>query len=636
MNRRRFLATSAALSFGAHLRAQDVVTDLPSERKHGGSRETALPRLSPFPLSQVRLLPGVFAQEAEKNARYLDSLSVDRLLYSFRAEAGISNSADPYGGWEAPACELRGHFNGGHYLSACALAYATSSNEDLKRKGDQMVAALAKCQQKLNAGYLSAFPEAFFDRLSREEKVWAPFYTLHKILAGLIDMYTLTGNEDALRAAEGLGGWIAQWSANRSNAQMQRILRTEYGGTNEALANLYAITGKSYYLDASRRFEQPSFFDPLAAHRDELTGLHANTHVPKVIGAARLYELTGDIRCRSIAEYFLEEVVRERTYAHGGTSNFEHWKTPPGRLEGTLTIANAECCVAYNMMKLARHVFSWTGDPRWMDYYERTLWNTRLGTQNNDGLKMYFTPLAAGYWKLHNSADRSFFCCTGTGVEEFAKFTDTIYFHDADGIYVNQFLPSELHWPEKKIHLRQETAFPSEDAIRLSVRGAAAAEPFAVHIRVPGWTAPGGSVSINGKRSEVFAQPGSYLSIRRLWRDGDRVEVKLPMALQSCPLPGNPAMQAAMYGPIMLAGVISNEPAPPELALTGEPLPKKYPDPYPAPQVNAKGGDPVNWMDAVSTRDLTFRAASQGKTISVMPWNRITTESYSVYWNVKA
>lgn len=635
MNRRQFLATSAALSIGAPLRAQDAAIDLPSERKHGGSRETVLPRISPFPLSRVRLLPGVFAQEAEKNARYLDSLPVDRLLYSFRAEAGLSNSAEPYGGWEAPSCELRGHFNGGHYLSACALAYATSSNEDLKRKGDQMVAALAKCQQKLNGGYLSAFPETFFDRLSREEKVWAPFYTLHKILAGLIDMYTLTGNEQALPVAEGLGGWITQWSANRSDAQMQRILRTEYGGTNEALANLYAITGKSRYLDGARRFEQPSFFDPLAAHRDELTGLHANTNVPKVIGAARLYELTGDARYRAIAEYFLEEVVRERTYAQGGTSNFEHWKTPPGRLDGTLTIADTECCVAYNMMKLARHVFSWTGDPRWMDYYERTLWNTRLGTQNNDGLKMYFTPLAAGYWKLYNSADRSFFCCTGTGAEEFAKFTDTIYFHDGDGIYVNQFLPSEVHWPEKNVRLRQETAFPSEDVIRLVVRGETA-KPFTMHVRVPGWTAPGGSIRINGKPSEVFAEPGSYLSIKHAWRDGDRIEIKLPMPLKPCPLPGNPAMQAVMYGPIMLAGVISHEPAPPELALTGEPLPNKYPDPLPAPKIDAKPDDPVGWMEPVSTRDLTFRAAAQNQTIQVMPWNRITSERYLVYWNAKA
>jgi DUF1680 family protein len=635
MNRRGFLATSAAISLGARLRAQDAATDLPSEQKHGGSREKKLPHISPFPLSQVRLLPGVFAEEAEKNARYLDSLSVDRLLYSFHAEARLANTAEPYGGWEAPDCELRGHFNGGHYLSACALAYATSSNEDLKRKGDRMVAALAKCQQKLNGGYLSAFPETFFDRLSREEKVWAPFYTLHKILAGLIDMHTLTGNEQALQVAEGLGSWITQWSANRSDAQMQRILRTEYGGTNEALANLYAITGKNYYLDGARRFEQPSFFDPLAAHRDELTGLHANTNVPKVIGAARLYELTGELRYRSIAEYFLEEVVRERTYAHGGTSNFEHWKTPPGRLEGTLTIADAECCVAYNMMKLARHVFSWTGDPRWMDYYERTLWNTRLGTQNNDGLKMYFTPLAAGYWKLHNSAEHSFFCCTGTGAEEFAKFSDTIYFHDTNGIYVNQFLPSELHWPENNIRLRQETAFPSEDTTRLIVRGTAT-ELFSIHIRVPAWTAPGGSVSINGRPSEVFAEPGSYLSITRSWRDGDRIEVKLPMSLKACPLPGNPTMQAAMYGPIMLAGVVSNEPAPPEFALTAEPLPKKYPDPMPAPRVDAKADDSASWIEPVSIRDLTFRASSQSKTISVVPWNRIAGERYLVYWDTKA
>lgn len=586
-------------------------------------------------MSQVRLLPGVFSEQAESNARYLDSLSVDRLMYSFRSEAGLSNSAQPYGGWEAPACELRGHFNGGHYLSGCALAYASSGNEELKRKGDAIVTILAECQRKHNAGYISAFPETFFDRLAREEKVWAPFYTLHKILAGLIDMYTLTGNEQALQVAEGLGGWIAEWSANRSDDQMQRILRTEYGGTNEGLANLYAITGKERYLNAARRFEQPSFFDPLAAHRDELTGLHANTNVPKVIGAARLFELTNDSRYRTIAEYFLEEVVRERTYAHGGTSNYEHWKTPAGRLDGTLSIADAECCVAYNLMKLARHVFSWTGDTRWMDYYERTLWNTRLGTQDQNGLKMYFTPLASGYWKLRNSPDRSFFCCTGTGAEEFAKFNDTIYFHDGNGVYINLFIPSELRWPDKSLKLRQDTKFPSEGATRVTVEGSSS-EPLTLHLRIPSWMAAGGSIAVNGKTSEFFAQPGSYLSVTRKWRSGDRIDLTLPLSLAPCPLPGSRNLQAAMYGPIMLAGVVSEEKAPPELALEGEPLPKKYPDPLEAPVVHAKAIESIDWLEPVSTSDLTFRTVDQRTKTQLMPWYRINDERYLVYWNVSS
>jgi hypothetical protein len=447
-------------------------------------------------------------------------------------------------------------------------------------------------------------------------------------------MYTLTGNEQALQVAEGLGGWISDWSANRSDDQMQRILRTEYGGTNEGLANLYALTGKSRYLDGARRFEQPSFFDPLAAHRDELTGLHANTNVPKVIGAARLYELTGDPRYRSIAEYFLEEVVQGRIYAHGGTSSFEHWKTPPGRLDGTLSIADAECCVAYNLMRLARHVFSWTGDVRWMDYYERTLWNTRLGTQDQRGLKMYFTPLAAGYWKLHNTADGSFFCCTGTGAEEFAKFNDTIYFHDDDGVYVNLFIPSELHWPERKVRFRQETNFPSESATRVIVHADLPVN-LTLHFRIPHWTAPGGGISINGKASEVFAQPGGYLSVTRTWRDGDRVELKLPMSLRPCSLPGSRQMEAVMYGPIMLAGILSHEAAPPELALEGEPLPKKYPDPAETPVIHSRASDSVDWLEPVSTPDLTFRTVNQQEKIELMPWYRITDERYLVYWNVR-
>ena len=215
-----------------------------------------------------------------------------------------------------------------------------------------------------------------------------------------------------------------------SDDRRQFMLRTEYGGMNEVLANLYGLTGKEQYLRTAHLFEQPIFLDPLAAHRDELRGLHANTHVPKVIGAARMYELTGDTRYREIAQYFLEEVLTERCYVIGNTSVGESWRSDAGNLKGSLEYHDAECCVAYNLMKLERHVFAWTGDARWMDAYERTLWNCRMGTQNPQGLKQYFFPLAAGYWRFYNSAEGSFWCCTGTGAEEFAKFNDTIYFHD--------------------------------------------------------------------------------------------------------------------------------------------------------------------------------------------------------------
>ena len=312
-----------------------------------------------------------------------------------------------------------------------------------------------RARRRIRQGYLSAYPTDLFEHLVEGKPVWAPFYTYHKIMAGLLDMYTLTGNTDALQVAEGMARWTGQYFQGISNDQRQRMLRVEYGGMNEVLVNLAAVTKKDRYLALAHLFEQPSFLDPLASRRDELTGLHANTHVPKIIGAARMYEVTGDRRYRQIAEYFLEEVLTSRNYVIGNTSLDEHWKTPAGHLEGTLAWTNAECCVAYNLMKLQRLVFGWTADARWMDEYERALFNCRLGTQDAQGMKQYFFPLAAGYWRAYDSPDESFWCCTGTGVEEFAKFADTIYFRRDSDVYVNQFIASTLDWKEEGFGIEQ-------------------------------------------------------------------------------------------------------------------------------------------------------------------------------------
>ncbi len=272
-------------------------------------------------MKNVRLRAGVFSAAAEANRKYLKTLPTDRLLHTFRLTAGLPSSAEPLGDWEKPDSELRGHFTGGHCLSACALAFASSGDEELKRKGDLIVAELAKCQTQLKNGYLSAYPEEFYDRLRDGVNVWAPFYTLHKIMAGHLDMYTLTGNEQALDTVEKIARWVRSWSDPLSEQQMQRVLLVEYGGMGEVLANLYGVTGKREYLRLAQRFDKKGFFDPLAAHRDELKGLHVNTHVPQVIAAARLYELTGDNRYWNIANYFWDEVTSERSYCTGGTSN---------------------------------------------------------------------------------------------------------------------------------------------------------------------------------------------------------------------------------------------------------------------------------------------------------------------------
>ena len=633
-SRRNFLKTSAAAAGFTLIRSL-----APAEVLRAVTSSDASARIVPFPLASVRLAPGIFRDEAEINARYLDSLSVDRLLHSFRLTAGISSSATPYKGWEDPACELRGHFVGGHFLSAVALASATSGNDELKNRGDQVVAGLVQCQKKIGTGYLSAFPAELFERLVQGKNVWAPFYTYHKIMAGLLDMHVLTGNADALEVCEGMAKWAGSdfWGIGVISAeQRQRMLRTEYGGMNEVLVNLAAVTKKNRYLDAARLFEQPSFLDPLAERRDELQGLHANTHVPKIIGAARMYEVTGDRRYREIAEYFLEEVLTARSYVIGNTSLDEHWRTEPGKLGGTLGWTNAECCVAYNLMKLERIVFGWTAETRWMDAYERSLFNCRLGTQNADGLKQYFFPLASGYWRAYNSPEESFWCCTGTGVEEFAKFTDTIYFYRGSEVFVNQFIASTLDWKSEEISIQQSTSFPSEQGTTLKVN---CARPHlrTIHVRIPSWTS-GAEVKINERSLEAVADPGSYLAIRRVWQDGDTLTVRLPMELRQESLPGDASVTAVLYGPLVLAAKLGAGPADgPGKIIHGEAtVPQNLPPAEKLPEGKALAGrdsvKPDDWIQVNSAAELHFNAAGASGTYDLTAMYKIRDERYSVYW----
>jgi hypothetical protein len=631
-SRRNFLKTSACAAGLCFAGSSSVAEALSIDEP-----EHPLGRLVPFPLASVRLTSGIFQEQEEINARYLDSLTVDRLLHSFRITAGIPSSATPYKGWEDPTCELRGHFAGGHFLSAVALASAATGNTVLKSRGDELVAGLDACQKKIGTRYLSAYPTELFEHLAQGKPVWAPFYTYHKIMAGLLDMYLLAGNADSLRIAEGMGQWAHEYFLGISADQRQRMLRTEYGGMNEVLVNLAAVTKKDRYLDAAHLFEQPSFLDPLAGRRDELQGLHANTHVPKIIGAARMYEVTGDRRYRDIAEYFLAEVLTARNYVIGNTSLDEHWKTPAGHLEGTLAWTNAECCVAYNLMKLERLVFGWTGDARWMDAYERALFNCRLGTQNAQGLKQYFFPLAAGYWRAYNSPEESFWCCTGTGVEEFAKFADTIYFRRGSEIFVNQFISSTLDWKDEGFVLEQVTQFPREQGTTLKIKSSRPAS-HTIHVRIPYWTSEQAQVKINGHPLDAMADPGSYLALRRTWREGDTISISLPMELRHEPLPGDDSVTAALYGPLVLAADLGPGPADEanRVIHSGETVPKNLLAAPPLPNVAAPSDAKTEqWIQVESPSELRFTAAGVSAKYKLKPMYQISDQRYSVYWQMQ-
>jgi len=507
---------------------------------------------------------------------------------------------------------------------------AGSGDAEAKERGDAMVAALAQCQKARGNGCLSAFPEELFDRLRRDERVWAPFYTLHKLLAGMLDMATMAGNRQALDVARGIASWTARWTQPLGDAAMARVLEREYGGMNEALYNLAALTGDESIRETAHRFDHERIFGPLAAGRDELKGLHANTTIPKIVGAARRYELTGERRYRDLAEYFWGEVAGRRAYCTGGTSNGESWNADPGVIAGELSGYTQECCVTYNMLKLTRHVFGWSGSAACADYAERALWNGILGTQHpSDGSKLYYVPLASGYWKLFGAPLHDFWCCTGTGSESFAKAGEQIYFHSGDVLWIAQSIASEVDWKEKNLRLVQETRFPESDTVAVTVRAPAPAAAE-LRLRVPSW-AEGGSARLNGRPLESFAAPGSWLAVRRTWREGDRVELTLPLRARFEAAPDDPRTQAAIYGPIVLAGRLGTK------GLASATLRAEPTKPRTVPEYKLDPVEAPALKDAsirAGRRPLEFVASAREGDMTLAPLSSIFDERYAVYLKV--
>src|SRR5690348_14684329 len=620
------------------------------------TRQNVELRVEPFPMKQVRLLPGsLYFNAQEWNRGYIARLAADRLLYTFRANAGLPiGSAKPLGGWEQPengqrSSELRGHFCG-HYLSASAQL-AANGDKEAKTKADYMVAELAKCQQRLGGAYLSAFPATWFDRLERGERVWAPFYTIHKIMAGMLDMYRLTGNRQALDVLERMSAWVDTWTASKPDGTMQQILAIEFGGIAETLYNLAAITNDDRWARVGDRFQKRAFLSPLAFRRDELRGLHANTHIPQVIAAARRYEISGDMRFHDVVQYFYNEVVQARSYVTAGTSNAELWLAPPRRLaaEWKLSTNTAECCCAYNMLKLTRHLYSWNPQASYFDYYERSLLNHRLGTiRPEQGYTQYYLSLTPGVWKTFNTEDQTFWCCTGSGVEEYSKLNDSIYWRDKDGIYVNLFIPSELNWTERGLQLRQETRYPRSQHINLKI-SAAPSEKMVLRLRIPGWLQSAPTVRINGRALDSSAAPGSYLTLNRVWKKGDRVEMDLPMQLHVESMPDDPHIQAFLYGPLVLAGDLGGQGltqahiigpnlrvGAPNVEQFGSALSASNRTP-PIADIEIptfQGSRDLNSWIKPADSPLTFRTTGQRKNVTLVPLNSLFDRRYTVYWGV--
>ncbi len=592
-----------------------------------------------FALGDVRILDGPFRDAQQRDLAYLLSLDPDRLLHTFRLNAGLPTAAKPYGGWEAPRVELRGHTLG-HYLTACALMFEATGDERLRTRALGLAAELRKVQLALpsrgmSPGYLSASPEELFDRVEARKTVWAPYYTLHKVMAGLLDVHRVTGDEPALEAVKGMAAWVAQRAKGLTDAQWQAMLETEFGGMQEVLTELHVTTGDPEHLRLARLFDHRSVFDPLARGEDPLDGLHANTQIPKAIGAARDCDVTGEARYCAVSETLWRRVALHRSYAIGGHSEDEHF-SPTAHLSRHLGESTAETCNTHNMLKLSRRLFLRDGLPERIDFYERGLFNHVLASQDPaTGMVTYYVSLKSGAWRSYSTPEDSFWCCVGTGMENPPRYGEAIYARQGDALLVNLFLASELAWREKGLVVRQETRFPDEDGTRLVLR-LERERRFALRVRHPAWAGDGFRMKVNGQAHPVASEPGSYATIDRAWRDGDVVEVSLPMALRFEAFADDPSRGAFLFGPIVLAADLGADgldararfgPTAPEVRL--EDLP-------PAPVLVA--ASPAEALARVKPAPgpLTFRTEGIGQPGDVLlrPFFRLADRRYAVYFDV--
>ncbi|MCF0184866.1 MAG: glycoside hydrolase family 127 protein [Bacteroidaceae bacterium] len=530
----------------------------------------ALNKAVAFSLDKVKLLPGRFRDNMLRDSSWMVNIDVNRLVHSFRNTAGVFTSKEggymtikKYGGWESLDCDLRGHTTG-HLLSAYSLMYANTSADIFKLKGDSIVEALYEVQQAYGDGYLSAFAIGLIDRNIRGESVWAPWYTIHKILAGLIDQYLYANNEKALEIAKGMGNWAASKLLPLDETTRRRLIRNEYGGINEAFYNLYAITNDNKYFRLAEFFYHNEVIDPLKLKNDNLGTKHTNTFIPKVIAEMRRYELLGDVESLTLCEFFFNLMLEHHTFATGSCSDKEHFFDPMHMSEHISGFTGETCC-SYNMLKLAKHLMCKAPSANIADYYEQVLYNHILGQQDPEsGMVCYFMPLKAGAYKVYCSPENSFWCCVGSGFENHAKYAESIYMHDEESLYINLFIPSTVDWDEKGFSLKQITHFPESEKINFIVEKSDEKQ-LTIKFRHPAWT-KSTVLKVNGKKLKCKTDANGYLSVTRKWKDGDIVELILPMQLALVPTLDNPNVCAVKYGPIVLVGQLGsagmNPPAP--------------------------------------------------------------------------
>ncbi|MBW4085817.1 beta-L-arabinofuranosidase domain-containing protein [Paenibacillus sp. S150] len=512
--------------------------------------------LKDFRMDQVRITDPYFVNAFTKELQYLKSYDPDRLLAGFRENKGLPPKSSKYPGWEST--EIRGHTLG-HYLTALAQAYSATGDDEIALRLKYLLEELALCQQR--SGYLSAFPEELFDHVENKRPAWVPWYTMHKIVSGLTAAYTATGNATAYATLLRLGGWICRRTSAWSPETRQTVLSVEYGGMNDCLYELYKITGDKRILSAAHSFDELSLFKPVHEGKDILKGKHANTTIPKFLGALNRYLALGDseVFYLETARQFWDMVVNHHSYITGGNSEWEHFGDPD-KLDCERSNFTAETCNTYNMLKLTRELFKLTGEAKYADFYENTFLNAIVSSQHpHTGMTMYFQPMATGYFKVYSSPFEHFWCCTGTGMESFTKLNDSIYFHDAGSIVVNQYVSSALNAEQHGLKLLQSANLPYTDTVRFTISTRQVhINPLALKLRLPDWLAGEPEVLLNGQphSAAIF---GGCAVLSKVWGDGDTVQLRLPMKLAWFNLPDAEHVLALKYGPAVLSAGLGTQ-----------------------------------------------------------------------------
>lgn len=596
-----------------------------------------------FPLGDVKLLDSPFKKAMDLNVNTLLAYDVDRLLAPYLKEAGLTPKGEDFPNWAG----LDGHV-GGHYLTALAIHYAATGDERLKERMEYMLSQLAMCAAARNDGYIGGVPggDILWEEIGKGNtgkiwEYWVPWYNVHKMYAGLRDAWVYTGSKVGLNLFLNFCDWGADLVSKLSDEQMEQMLGNEFGGMNEVFADAYAITGNTKYLDAAKRFTHHALYDDLNKGIDNLDNLHANTQVPKVVGYQRVSEVSGDEEYHKTADFFWDTVVNNRSLSIGGNSRREHFASAADAKSYVDDREGPESCNTNNMLKLTEGLFRMSPDAKYADFYERALYNHILSTQHPEhGGYVYFTSARPGHYRVYSQPNSAMWCCVGTGMENHGKYGQFIYTHSSDSLWVNLFIPSELDWKAKGVKLTQNNNFPNEEstAIKISL-----AEPsaFTLNLRHPGWCADP-VVKINGERIKVKSEPSSYISLSREWKDGDMVEMDLPMQMRIEELNYLPSYVSIMRGPIVLGARLETDVPMPGLVagdhrwghIAGGPLVSVFETPL----LIGKRQDILKKLNSLKPEKdgFTFKTkglfVNDGSEVVLEPFHDIHDSRYMLYW----